>query len=192
MQNTLTFETGATTAEANNLVLSVLNAGEIYQTRLHCARAMLQGSTHRDFTFKSLVNDEAVKQRKTGSKFKPQHITEAAKLVQADTIREVLEGMLHKWTGEKIVIQGRKWWYKVNGNTHFSTWVQIPQTTGGFASFTIPFQYGYGDQWKHESLSVLKRIGFFAGKEGFCRDFPILWDDRGHMLKRDMFKGLYI
>lgn len=192
MQNTLTFETGATTAESNNLVLSVLNNGEIYQTRLQCAKAALRGTTHSVFTFKSLVNAEAQKQRKTGCKFKPQHITEAAKLVQAATIREVLEGMLHNWTGENIVIQGRKWWDKVNGNTYFSTWVQIPQTTGGFASFNIPFQYGYGDQWKHDSLSALKRIGFFAGKDGFYRDFPILWDDRGYTLKRDMFEGLYI
>lgn len=187
-----TFETGATTAEANNLVLSVLNNGDIYQTRLHCARAALQGSTHKEFTFKSLVQDEATLQRKTGGKFKPQHITEAAKLVQADTIREVLEGMLHNWTGDNLVIQGRKWWDKVNGNTYFSAWVQIPQTTGGFASFNIPMSYGYDDQWKFDSLETLKRIGFFAGKGGFYRDFPIVWDERGYMLKRDMFSGLYI
>lgn len=195
MQNTITsqatFETSATTAEANNLVLSVLNNGDIYQTRLHCARAALQGSSHRELTFKGLVTDEAVKQRKIGSKFRPQHITEAAKLVQADTIREVLEGYFKDWDGQNIGVSGRKYWDKVNGNTYFSCRISIPHVNG-WHCFNIPLQYGYGEQWQFEAVNVLKSIGFFADMERFNREYPINWTDNGYMNKRDAFEGLYI
>lgn len=187
----LIFETGATTSEANNLILSVLNNGDVYHTRLHCAKAALQGSTHVEFTFKSLVQDEAAKQRKLGAKFKPQHITEASKLIQSDTIREVLEGYLMKWDGQNIGVTGRRWRDKVNGNSYFSCRVSIPHENGWFC-FNIPFQYGYGDQWQFETVKVLKSMGFFANMERYNREYPINWTDCGYGLKRDMFEGLYL
>ena len=187
-----TFETGANTAQANNLVLSVMNDGNVYSTRLHCIKALLQGATHGDHSIRQLVKEEAVKQRLQGSKFKPEHISNAADIVQNLTIQEIIEGFKYQWNGEKLIAQCRRWFDKINGNSYFSVWVQIP-TAQGFSSFVVPFQYGSGSHWEYETITVLKKIGFFDGNDNrYNREYPIVWDDRGYMKKKDMFNGLYI
>ena len=192
MQNQATFETGATTPEANNLVLSVMNDGNVYNTRLHCAKALLQGTTHGDHSIKQLVKEEATAQRKLGSKFKPHHITEASDIVQKLTIEEVTEGFKHQWNGDKLIAQCRRWFDRINGNSYFSVWVQIP-TAQGYSSFVVPFQYGSSSHWEYETIAVLKKLGFFEETDKrYNREFPVIWDDRGYMKKKDMFNGLYL
>jgi len=190
MQNT-TFETGATSHQANNLILSVMNNKEAYKDRLHCGFALLQGSNHR-INFLELTRKEASKQRLSGSKFTASHIKEASGIIQALTLEECKESYLNEWNANKqIIVQGRLWFDKVNGNTYFSCWVQVP-TDSGFKSFCIPIQYGYGDQWQFESVVVLRKLGFFKDDDRQRWELPIIFSDRGFMLKRDMFKGLYI
>jgi len=194
MQNTNTlgtFETGATSHQANNLILSVINNGEVYKDRLHCGFALLQGATHR-ISFLDVTRSEAAKQRLCGSRFTSSHIKEASGIIQALTLEECKESYLNDWNANKqIIVQGRKWFDKVNGNTYFSCLVQVP-TEQGFKSFNIPRQYGYGEQWQFESVVVLRKLGFFKEDSRQRWELPIIFSDRGFMLKRDMFKGLYI
>jgi len=190
MQNTIsTFETGATSHQANNLVLSVMNNGDVYRNRLHCGFALLQGASYAGATFLSITQDEATKQRMEGSKFTAGHIKQAQGIIQALTLEECKESYLNDWNGEHIIVTGRKWFDKVNGNTYFSCYVQVP-TEQGFKSFNIPFQYGYGEQWQFEAVKVLKIMGFFAGDTRARWELPIVFSDQGNMLKRCMFLGL--
>jgi len=189
-QTTATFETGATSHQANNLVLSVMNDGEVYKDRLHCGFALLQGTSHR-FSFLEITRNEASKQRLCCSKFTAAHIKEASGIIQALTLEECKESYLKNWNGHNIIVEGLKWFDKVNGNTYFSCLVQVP-TDSGFKPFCIPFQYGYGEQWQFESVVVLRKLGFFKGDDRQRWELPIIFIDRGYMLKRATFQGLYI
>lgn len=201
------FETGAKTAAANNLVLSVLNDGAIYQDRLHCGFAMMQGSTHRIFlarilgtalildsrkSFRDLVTAEANKQRRMGGKFKAAEISEAANLVKAATIEHCLEFIRDEYNPLRLILANcRKWRDNINGNTYFSVLVQIPCGADGYRRISIPFQYGYGDQWMHETMSVLSRV-LCIDAPNWPREAPIAWNFEGVMRKRDMYKGIYL
>jgi len=191
----ITFETGAKTAGANNLVLSVLNDGDVYRDRLHCGWAMLQGAAHGRRSFRGLANDEANKQRKQfGSKFKASEITEAGKLIEKDTIEHCLETLRDNYDkGQNVTVAARQWFDNASGNTYFSCRVYIPQTdTPSGRIINIPFQYGYGDQWQWEARRVLEAIGIIEKNDKFYRELPINWNFEGVMLKRDMYEGIYI
>lgn len=187
----MTYETGATTHGANNLVLSVMNDGAVYKDRMHVITAMLQGSTHGNHTIGTIVQNEARKQRLTGCKFPAKDISEAVKLITVQSIDHWKESIVSDWNGEPITIEGRKWWDKINGNTYFSCRVSIP-TASGMRWFSVPFQYGYGDHWKHESVDVLRRVGFALPENSLMRELPINFDDGGYGLKRHMFEGKYL
>lgn len=185
------FETGAKTAAANNLVLSVLNDGAIYQDRLHCGFALMQGSTHRA-SFRDLVTNEARKQRGIGCKFKAAEISDAAKIVQSMTIEHCLELIRDGYNPCRLILaNGRKWRDNINGNTYFSVWVRIPCGNDSYKSLTIPFQYGYGDQWTHETLQVLSRV-LSISMPTRPSEANVAWNFDGVMRKRDMYKGIYL
>ena len=185
------FETGATTSAANNLILSVLNEGQVYADRVHIGFAMLQGVSHRCLTFRDLANNEAVKQRKQGSKFKAAEISEAAEFIQADTIQHCLETIRDEWNGEKIKITIRRWFDKVNGNSYWSARIVVPSVKGE-RWLTIPFSYGYGSHPEWESVALCEKIGLFQKGNKPFSELPVIFRDKGYMLKRDMFTGLYI
>lgn len=188
------FETGASTAAANNLVLSVLNDGAAYETRKNCGFAELQGAKHGRHSFAELVRNEAAKQRASGSKFSAAAISEAAGLVRAQTIAHCLEIIREEWDGGRITVFGRKWRDNVNGNTYFSARVVIP-TAAGARWVSIPFQYGYGDQWQWEAVKVLRKIGFFADKPERVApryELPLDFTFEGLHLKKNMYSGVHI
>lgn len=199
--NQVTFETGATNAASNNLVLSVLNDGQVYDDRLHCGLAMLQGSSHR-LTFKDIVTNEANNQRQQGCKFKPQEITEAVKIIQKETIKDCLELIRDESTIEKDIIANcRRWFDKTNGNSYFSVNIQIPMNNGRYRQINIPMQYGYGNHWQYEVINLLEKVGIIPkipyyenGNKnyGYMSEYPINWIDFGYMLKRNMFDGMYL
>jgi len=191
-----TFETGATTAAANNLVLSVLNDGAIYMCRLHIGFAELQNTSHQDITWRDLCAAEATKQRTIGGKFKAAEISEAAKLVRAATLESCKEIFACEYDSTKQVIATcRRWFDSVNGNSYFSVWVGIP-TAAGFRSFVVPFQYGYGSQWQYETVNALVNYGVLQPfpkydngntKYGYLSELPIIWRDVGYGLKKHLF-----
>ena len=175
----MAYETGAKTAASNNLVLSVLNDGAIYNTRKHCGFALLQG-INTAITIKDLVKNEAQKQRLTGSKFTLSDIKNAADLIHAETIGHCLELIRDEYLGNEITAHGRRWFDKVNGNSYFSVNVKI-----GKHAINIPFQYGYGSQWESETNHILNKIGITTRQK-------INFIDSGYMTKKMMFEGLYI
>lgn len=185
-----TFETGASSAQSNNLVLSVMNDGAVYADRLHCGYAMLQGASHR-LTFTDLARNEAIKQRAQGCKFNAAAISEAAKLIKDQTLTHCLETIREEWTGEDIQCEGRKWWDKVNGNTYFSARIVVP-TSSGARWVSVPFQYGYGDQWQWECVYQLRRMGFDIPENKPFSELPIVFSGGEYTLKRNMFSGVYI
>jgi hypothetical protein len=189
-ETTTLFETGATTAASNNLVLSVLNDGSAYPDRLHCGFSMLQGSSHR-LSFRDLANNEAIKQRAQGCKFRAADISEAAKLIQDRTIEHVIETIRDEWDGSKIECIHRKWWDKQNGNTYWSTKIIVPTSTGHHW-IAVPFQYGYGNQWEHDCRQILERMGFEGMAEGCASEKPISFVSEGWMNKNRMYSGIHI
>ena len=173
-----TFEIGATTHNANNLILSVLNDGNIYEALKHSGFAMLQG-IYPALGFKELINNEVIKQRAEGSKFSARDIKEARELIIKDTLQHCLELIKNAYTGDPIKATCRRWWDNVNGNSYFSVYVTI-----GKHAIILPFQYGYDRQYQAETEAQLKLLGISAG--------IIEYTDQGFKLKKDMFTGIYI
>lgn len=172
------YESGAKTHGANNLILSVLNDGAIYETRKHSGFALLVGiNTALGFT--ELINAEVKKQRLSGSKFSAYDIKEAKQIIIKDTVKHCLELIKDSYNGETIQAISRRWWDKVNGNSYFS----VNLTIGKYA-INLPFQYGYDSQPKSEVFKLLELINIKSDNINFI--------DKGFMLKRAMFKGLYI
>ena len=56
----------------------------------------------------------------------------------------------------KLPISSKEWREKVNGNSYFSA--QIESTEDG-SKTKLPFQYGYGDQYKYEAVRELVKEG---------------------------------
>ena len=74
-----------------------------------------------------------------------------------------------------IIIIGRKWFDKVNGNTYHSASVNVLFTDGSDKDFTVPFQYGYGDQYQYSAWKALKKANFVSGSipYQYCKDNKI-------------------
>ena len=54
-----------------------------------------------------------------------------------------------------IDIQAKEWFDKVNGNSYFAGTITLNYGTETEEIFLMPFQYGYGSQYEHESKSIL-------------------------------------
>lgn len=183
---TTTFETGATTHQANDLIRTTMNDGALYDDRKHAGFALLQGASHR-VSFRDIVASTADTLRKTGGRFSAAHIKEAATIVREQTVRHCLELMRDEWDRARpITCIGRTWWDRVNGNTYFSARILVP-TIDGSRWFSVPFQYGYGGQWMAECAAVLKRAGFTDLKQS-----DVLYSFDGAHLRRNMYRGIFV
>ncbi len=60
-----------------------------------------------------------------------------------------------------IVIIGRLWFDRVNGNTYHSAQV----LADGVPVAIAPFQYGYGDQWQYSAAEALEKAELMPGRE---------------------------
>ena len=194
MQNQNIFETGATSSASNNLVLSVMNDGNLYQSRIDAAKRILEGKEPYK-SFREIANDEAKKQRqKFYARFKPQEITEAGKLIQDLTISNILEDMTVSYDpSQNIYAIVRRWFDRANGNSYFSCRVTIPLEEGKRISFVIPFQYGYGSQPESEIIETLFRLNILKEKKDYFREYNITFDEQGYMRKnQNWLTGLYL
>jgi len=63
-----------------------------------------------------------------------------------------------------VFVRVKEWRDKVAGSSYFSAQVQV----NGAYAFSLPFQYGYGDQALTEALSELEKRGYVATT---CRPF---------------------
>ena len=58
-----------------------------------------------------------------------------------------------------IDVIANEWFDKVNGNSYFAGFISTDYGTNKAKTFTMPFQYGYGDQYIHEAGDVLNKAG---------------------------------
>ncbi len=194
MENKNIFETGATSSASNNLILSIMSDGHLYQSRIDAAKRMLVG-VEPIKSFREIANDEANKQRKKFyAKFKPQEITEAGRIIQDITINSILEDMAVSYDpSQNIYAIVRRWFDKVNGNSYFSCRVTIPLEEGKRISFVIPLQYGYGSQPESEIIATLFRLNIMKEKKDYFREYGIDFCDSGYMRKnQNWLTGLYL
>lgn len=92
-----------------------------------------------------------------------------------------------------LFVEARLWFDKTGGNTYFTARVWID----GHIAFTLPFQYGYDNQYLYETAKELARRGYLPAE--YLENKP-LWharDDFGfdlyhsasYVLKRELFKA---
>ena len=58
-----------------------------------------------------------------------------------------------------IDINAKEWFDKVNGNSYFAGVVTVDYGTEEEKTYNMPFQYGYGNSYQDEGLSLLKKKG---------------------------------
>jgi hypothetical protein len=76
-----------------------------------------------------------------------------------------------------VTIIGRKWFEKINGNTYFTAEILV----NGIHVHSMPYEYGYGEQYEQASLGWLEKAELIparkqyanGGKEQVCQ-----WKDR--------------
>jgi hypothetical protein len=64
-----------------------------------------------------------------------------------------------------IYIKAKTWFDKVNGNSYFSAVIILNYEQNDESSLSIPFEYGYWDQYIDSAKDLLF-------KEGVLKDFP--------------------
>lgn len=62
---------------------------------------------------------------------------------------------------KSIDIQAKEWFDRANGNSYYSVRITINYGYKNQTELSIPFSYGYGDQYIYESKSLLIREGYF-------------------------------
>lgn len=65
-----------------------------------------------------------------------------------------------KTKAKSVTVIGRRWRDKINGNTYHSARVFVD----GACVASVPFQYGYGNQFEWNAADALEKSGTFKGK----------------------------
>ena len=65
-----------------------------------------------------------------------------------------------------IDIQAKEWFDKVHGNSYFSARVTVNFGTKTEKTIFIPWDYGYGDQYKYTAFQKLAEAGYIKKPEG--------------------------
>lgn len=67
-----------------------------------------------------------------------------------------------------IDIQAKEWFDKVNGNSYFSANITLNYGMKNQKSYSLPFQYGYGEHY----IDMAKELLF---NEGYFKENDYLW-----------------
>jgi hypothetical protein len=59
-------------------------------------------------------------------------------------------------------INALTWFDKVNGNSYFSAQIVVDYGTPSEHTIKLPFQYGYGDQYRYEAINELVKLGYLT------------------------------
>jgi hypothetical protein len=81
-----------------------------------------------------------------------------------------------------VQVNGRRWFERTNGNTYHSVTVEIDGAPIG----TVPFAYGYGDQYIQTATTILERDERFAGKLDGPVYLRYALNDLGHTFSADV------
>ena len=90
-----------------------------------------------------------------------------------------------------IVLEARKWFDKVNGNTYHSVCVDVVFDDFSRETYTVGQTYGYSNVYRETAIEVLKKNGVF-GSENInlsreCQDRGIVFIEIcNNVLKRDL------
>lgn len=63
-----------------------------------------------------------------------------------------------------LEIHGKEWFDRVNGNSYNSVQVFVNEGMKNAFSFSIPFQYGYGNYFEQSAIEHLVKIGALSSK----------------------------
>jgi len=74
-----------------------------------------------------------------------------------------------------IDIQAKEWFDKVNGNSYFSANITLNYGMKNQKSYSLPFQYGYGEHYIDMSNQYLIENKIIPGKRHDNGSFPALW-----------------
>lgn len=66
-------------------------------------------------------------------------------------------------TVKTIDVTALQWFDKVNGNSYFAGTIIVNAGLKSEKKITMPFQYGYGDSFKHEAFKQLEQTGIING-----------------------------
>ena len=61
-----------------------------------------------------------------------------------------------------IDIVAKEWFDRIYGNSYFSAYITVNYGLKSEANFYLPFQYGYGEQYKTECRDVLVKHGYLS------------------------------
>ena len=61
-----------------------------------------------------------------------------------------------------LEIHGKEWFDRVNGNSYNSVQVFVNEGMKNAFSFSIPFQYGYGNYFEQSAIEHLVKIGVMS------------------------------
>ena len=64
-----------------------------------------------------------------------------------------------------IIIHAKKYTDRTYGNTYFAAVVTVNAGMESEKRIPIPYQYGYGSQYRVESIAELKRLGYGTDRE---------------------------
>lgn len=87
-----------------------------------------------------------------------------------------------------LLIEGRLWFDKVNGNTYHAVRIQANGQVIGI----IPMTYGYGDMWQYTALEWLQKKGLVSEEVRSIYELAIYADvykTVTETLKRDLWKA---
>lgn len=77
-----------------------------------------------------------------------------------------------------IDIEALEWFDKVNGNSYFSGIITVNYGMKTEIRYKMPFQYGYGDYYRHAALEALKKEGIIPEKYGqlwqYCSENKVI------------------
>ena len=86
-----------------------------------------------------------------------------------------------------IDIQAKEWFDEINGNSYFCGTITLNYLMDNEETFLMPFQYGYGSQYKDEAKAILIEFNKiscngFQGLYTYCKDNNIIYR---HSIKRN-------
>lgn len=90
-----------------------------------------------------------------------------------------------------IIVTAKEWRDKIYGNSYFSAQIE---STKDSKVYRLPYQYGYGDQFKHEAIKFLRENNLiFQGRVWAFSDLPIKFIKIPNCKKREVieFGGEY-
>ena len=78
-----------------------------------------------------------------------------------------------------IDIYAKEWFDKVNGNSYFAGTVTLNYGLKDEQTFSMPFQYGYGDEYKYSAFDLLEKKGLIKRNHSsetwaYCKDNKII------------------